>query len=63
MKTSQNSQEFCEVAGLSQAGLFKKRLWHRYFPLNFAKFLRTPFYRTLPVAASAKNVTEERVRH
>ena len=21
----------------------KKRLWHRYFPLNFANFLRTPF--------------------
>ena len=30
-----------------------KRLWHRCFPLNFAKFLKTPFYiRTLPVAAS-----------
>ena len=24
----------------------KKRLWRRYFPVNFAKFLRTPFYRT-----------------
>ena len=23
--------------------LFKKRLWYRYFPVNFAKFLRTPF--------------------
>ena len=23
--------------------LFKKRLWHRSFPVNFAKFLRTPF--------------------
>ena len=23
--------------------LFKKRLWHRCFPVNFAKFLRTPF--------------------
>ena len=21
-----------------------KRLWHRYFPVNFAKFLRTPFF-------------------
>ena len=20
-----------------------KRLWHRYFPVNYAKFLRTPF--------------------
>ena len=33
----------------------KKRLWYRCFPVNFAKFLRTPFYRTPPVAASGKN--------
>ena len=26
--------------------LLKNRLWHRCFPVNFAKFLRTPFYRT-----------------
>ena len=25
--------------------LIKKRLWHRCSPVNFAKFLRTPFYR------------------
>ena len=25
------------------ATLLKKRLWHRWFPVNFAKFLRTPF--------------------
>ena len=25
------------------ASLLKKRLWHRYFPVNFAKFLRTHF--------------------
>ena len=24
-----------------------KRLWHRCFPVNFANFLRTPFYRKL----------------
>ena len=29
------------------------KLWHRYFPVNFAKFLRTLiFNRTTPVAAS-----------
>ena len=29
--------------------LLKKRLWCRCFPVNFAKFLRTPFfYRTPP---------------
>ena len=31
---------------LMPATLLKKRLWHRCFPVNFAKFLRTP-----PVAA------------
>ena len=31
-----------KVAGLSLT-LLKKRLWHRCFPVNFAKFLRTPF--------------------
>ena len=25
------------------ANLLKKRLWHRRFPVNFAKYLRTPF--------------------
>ena len=47
---SQNSQEnscarafFYKVAGLSPATLLKKRLWHRYFPMNFAKFLETSF--------------------
>ena len=28
---------------LSPATLLKKRLWHRCFPVNFAKFLRTSF--------------------
>ena len=32
----------------SPAILLKRRLWHRYFPVNFAKFLWTPFYRTSP---------------
>ena len=34
---------FNKVAGLRPATLLKKRLWHRYFPVNFVKFLRTPF--------------------
>ena len=34
---------FNKVAGLRPATLLKKRLWHRCFPINFAKFLRTPF--------------------
>ena len=28
----------------SPATLLKKSLWHRCFPMNFAKFLRTPFF-------------------
>ena len=28
---------------LRPAALLKKRLWERCFPVNFAKFLRTPF--------------------
>ena len=27
--------------GLRPATLLKKTLWHRYFPVNFTKFLRT----------------------
>ena len=34
---------FNKVAGLTPATLLKKRLWHRCFPVNFAKFLETPF--------------------
>ena len=34
---------FNKVAGLRLATSLKKRLWHSCFPVNFAKFLRTPF--------------------
>ena len=34
---------FNTVTGLSPAILLKKRLWQRCFPVNFAKFLLTPF--------------------
>ena len=34
---------FNKVAGRMSATLLKKRLWHRCFPVNFVKFLRTPF--------------------
>ena len=49
---------FNKVAGPRSATLLKKRLWHRCFPVNLAKFVRTPFlkntfpYRTAPEAAS-----------
>ena len=35
-----------KVADLRPATLLKKRLWHRCFPVNITKFLRTFFYRT-----------------
>ena len=34
---------FNKVEGLRPATLLKKRLWRRCFPVNVAKFLRTPF--------------------
>ena len=34
---------FNKVAGLRPVTLFKKILWHRCFPVNFVKFLITPF--------------------
>ena len=32
-----------KASELRPAFVFKKMLWHRYFPVNFVKFLRTPF--------------------
>ena len=48
----------CSGKKVAEACIFiKKRLWHRYSPVNFTKFLRTPnttsfSYRTPPAAAS-----------
>ena len=39
---------FCnEVAGLRPATLLKRRLQHRYFPVNIAKLLRTPILKNI----------------
>ena len=35
---------FNKFADLRPATLLKKRLWHRFFPVNFAKFLKTPLF-------------------
>ena len=44
---------FNKVAGLRPETLLKKSFWHRCFSVNFAKFLKTPFFnRAPPVAAS-----------
>ena len=39
---SSHQEVFCEK-GFRPATLFKKRRWHRCFPVNFVKFLRAPF--------------------
>ena len=45
---------FNKVAALKARNFIKKRLQHRCFPVNIAKFLRTPFfYRTPFVSVSA----------
>ena len=38
---------FNKIAGLRPAMLLKKRLWLRCFPVNFAKFLRTPYLQNI----------------
>ena len=35
---------FNEVAALRHATLLKKRRWRSWFPVNFVKFVRTPFF-------------------
>ena len=37
---------FNKAIGLRPATLLKQKLWRSCFPVNFAKFLRTRFYRT-----------------
>ena len=46
---------FNKVVSLRPATLLQKRLWHRCFPLNFAKFLRLFFYST-PLVAASKSI-------
>ena len=36
-----------KVTGLSSATLLKKRLWHKCFPENFAKLIRTPILKKI----------------
>ena len=52
---------FNEITGLSPATLLKKRLWHRCFPVNFAKFLRTLFF-TEHLWATAQNRCSKKSR-
>ena len=49
---------FNKVAGLSPAILLKTSLWHRCFPVNFTKFLKTVFTENLQTTASANVLIE-----
>ena len=42
LKIAKNFQKNSHARGLQL--YLKKRLWHRCFPVNFAKFLRTTFF-------------------
>ena len=44
IEISQAVVQRCSVKKVWPATLLKKRLLHRCFPVNFAKFLRTPFF-------------------
>ena len=46
---------FNKIAVLKPAALLKKRIWYKYFPVDFAKFLRTPFSQNTSGQVSASN--------
>ena len=43
-KTPMLESFLIKFAGLKPVTSLKNSLWHRRFPVNFAKFLRTPFF-------------------
>ena len=43
------------------ATLLKKSLWHRCFPVNFAKFLRTPFLQNTSGGCFWINISSRRI--
>ena len=47
-KNDVSESHFNKVAGLHSATLFKKRLRHKCFNVNFAKFTKQLFFRTPP---------------
>ena len=53
-------KHLCQSLRLRPATLLKKRLWRRYFPVNFPKFLRILFlYRKPLVAASEQSLNKK----
>ena len=59
LKILQNSQKkMCQSLFFNRsATLFKKRLWHRFFPANFTKYKNTFFYRTPTLALDTSNTS------
>ena len=47
MKTPVLGSLFIKVASLKVCNFIKKRLQRRYFPVNIAKFLRTPILKSI----------------
>ena len=43
IKAPDQEDDHCRRPGT----LLKKRLWQRYFPVSFTKFLRTPFLQNI----------------
>ena len=42
--TKFTGKHLCQSLFFNKVAVIKKRLWHRCFPVNFMKFLRTPFF-------------------
>ena len=57
LKISQNSQENTCARVSFLITLLKKRLWHRCFLVNFAKFSRTPFLQNTCARLLLKKIT------
>ena len=47
---------FLEISQNSQENTYAMSLWHRCFPINFAKFLRTPIF-ILSITQEVRNVS------
>ena len=50
---------FNDVAGLNACNFYKKRLQHKFFPVDIVKFLRTYFKEHLRTAASGKECLDK----
>ena len=49
----------CARVSAGSVTLLKKRLRRRCFPVNFAKFIRTPFLKRTPLVAASARITNK----